>query len=285
MIGRPASVLSAVIWLSCFDLGSAGAADSCAELGLVPDQLQNGQLFYRNQTQWVPLGSGQTASSTSAIASLVYIARETIDPTLSRSGTLIVKSGRTLVPGDPDVGSERRLVKLRRTRTLETDRCFQGLHFSPGSVSARSYDAYHDYGDELSDKTEQRRLDNFHLKYSGRQSACKSTNDTSWDAPLQWDFRSNRSQFSFDPTVVSSGMYVRTASVFRLTPAAASSATLVDQRVEIRRYSTGEGGLACVPFNVKITGANFFLRVNDLESRKRGTYLIRDAETSVGLVR
>src|SRR5262249_45581458 len=103
-----------------------------------------------------------------------------------------------------------------------------------------------------------------------RANPCKATDDATSDSLSDW--RSNRSQYSFDPAVVSGGLFFQ-VSFFRLfvRPALASSANMASQRVEVLPYKTDSNGPVCINFTVPVANLRPFLRINDLESAAFGT--------------
>jgi hypothetical protein len=249
--------------------------------------LQDGTLFYRTGAR---LHGGQSwqALPTSAQLNLgwpryvqfIYIAKETWDR--GRSGIIAIKSGYNLITTGQNGDFGRKRVYLRRPQRSEPDNgiCKLVTYFHPRYVSAGSYDRYHDLGARVP-AADLATFDEFHVNYLGRGGVCKDSNNTDYDAPLRGDRRSNRAQFSFDRDIVANGMSSQVAATFSIGRAAASSAGFADRRVEIRRYRTDGNKIACVTFNLNLSGPGFQLRINDLEAgEQHSSYFVRGTEQS-----
>lgn len=194
--------------------------------------------------------------------SFVYVAR-TFDS--EREGIIVVKTGVRVTDAQ-----DANAVKLARQFS---QRCNDNRLFLGGKVKAKSYDSYHDYSYNA-DKDDQNTLESFHLSYPVRTGACKRSNDDTPDSYMAFRWQSNRSQFSFDKSVVDGGQFSQFFAQFGPTPAFAN--TLSDRRVEIKHYTTRDSKAACVAFNAAVKpGA--FVRVVDLERR---TGLLRAPEQS-----
>src|SRR5262249_46257011 len=105
----------------------------------------------------------------------------------------------------------------------------------------------------------------FHFRYAARKAACRATDDSAQDSIVPWDARSNRSQFSFDPAVVSGGTYSQAIAWIGVTRTYAGSERLADPRVEIKQYRVDASFPTCVRFRLSGLGRGSFLRINDLE--------------------
>ena len=272
----------ALVWLASTGVSRADD-DSCdAVAGLLTTITAEQELFY-----WSPDRAWKTVpadglSLTTSEARLIYVTRELFSNE-PRSGAIVVKTGRTIASGAIDPDPIRKRISLNRLRQEEFEKCQRPRDLSSfqGSVSAREYDWHHDYGYDASDNNDGYRLTQFHTGYSGRRERCKETDNTTFDAPLRWDWRSNRSQFSFDPSVVRGGFNSQIMAGLHFRGAAAvGSVGLADQRVEIIKYRTNAQNVACIPVRIKLTGANFFIRINDLEGATGGGRLIRADELS-----
>lgn len=233
-----------------------GRAENCSFLGLDPLTLMDRQVYVQ-QTEgqsWAlldrPLDSflGRTIK-------LAYVFREQFKE--SHSGVIVVKSGRNRRFDEPQRSLREKTVDLIRAKG---EYCNGSAEFS-GSVTAKSYDDYHDKG--IGGGQDLRTLNSFHAGYIGRRKKCKQTNDNSADSLT--DPRSNRGQFSFDPSVVSERTYDQVAAAVGFTTALATSENLEDQRVEIKQYETVANMPSCLRIDLPAQKRSSFLRINDLE--------------------
>lgn len=241
--------------------GVAAYAD-CSQL---PDSISDGQLYLYSakEKSWALVPANTNLNlSIGPQAKFTYVAREFW--TSERAGAVVVKSGRTRQLTEPDRSAERK-VKLFREEdsSLSNKRCGAIPAYDRGAVSSENYDAYHDKGEKVSERD---KLDAFHIRYAARGANCKDSNSKSPDSVFGGDRRSNRAQFSFDPAVVSTGMYNQVFLAFNVTSAYASSSNLMDQRVEIKRYVIQDKKPVCIAIGVQVTGPALFLRISDLES-------------------
>lgn len=256
-------VLAGVITTEC--LGG-----SCDPLDRKPSDLSDGQLYYR------PGGSGSWSEMPSAGAYLAlkpvtfaYVVDERYDD--GRAGVVVFKTGRMRQAGEPPGDRTTQRVRLlRRPTGLDNGLCGAVLPFEPGSVSARSYDDYHDIGQSVAADDEVT-LDRFHIKYAARRRSCGETNYSTSDSFSPYA-RNNRGQFSFDTDVVDRGTYVQAFLNAKITTAAASSEKFASQRVEIRQYRTVKGDPQCVFLEHRVPAKAAFLRVNDLEAVATSTF-------------
>jgi hypothetical protein len=281
--------LFAVAWAWVAPGGHASAeADLCIPVAQLMSDFAAQELFYRDPETgtWAAVPDGGLSLSARE-AQLIYVTREFFQDE-SRSGAIVVKTGRKIDSSEKDPEPARKQIKLDRAKQAEFDSC-RGREPSSfqGPVSALEYDRYHDYGYDALDNEDGRSLTQFHTRYVSRSGRCDAATDsTTFDAPLRWDWRSNRSQFSFDPGVVSGGFHSQIMAGLSIRGAAAvGSVGLADQRVAIIKYRTNAQKMACIALRVKPTGKNFFIRVNDLEGAPKGSRLIRADELSRQLTR
>jgi hypothetical protein len=233
-------------------------ADDCSFLKRDPLDLRDRQLFF------LPQGAGNWSAMddarpdlTSQNVEFAYVIRESIDP--ARAGVVIMKSARTRRLDETSAGSVR---LVRRAEPFNNGACGRVADFEEKDVSADSYDRYHD---EARKVRERNVLRSFHIRYAARKEACRGTDDGSQDSIVPWDPRSNRSQFSFDPGVVSGGTYSQVLALAGAPRANASSTNLSDQRVELKQYRVNAALPTCVRFRLSAVGRGSFLRINDLE--------------------
>jgi hypothetical protein len=276
------SLAVALFWLAPIQVS---IADECAPLAskLTADAAQ--QLFHRGpNNEWLPVPDEGLALTTSK-THLLYVARNFL--TQPRTGAVVVKTGRGIQAGEFDPTPIDKRIKLRRVQQAEFESC-RGKEppFFKNQISAAEYDRFHDYGYDASNDIHGNMLAEFHTRYVGRSGGCNvSTDNASFDAPFRWDWRSNRSQFSFHEGVVAGGFFSQILAGARFGRAAAvGSIGLANQRVEIIKYRASAGKIACIPIQVKLTGRNFFIRVNDLESASKGSE-VRVGELSRQLTR
>lgn len=193
-----------------------------------------------------------------------YVIRD--DASEARRGVLLIKSGRNKLPDEQSMTRRSKKVRLSRSKGNVDDNtpCGPIADFADLSVSAQSYDDFHDRGLAVADgKT----LEKFHINYAARRNNCRRTDNDAIDSIVPLDLRSNRGQFSFDRSVVNFGTYSQVLAWFKPTSAFASSDELADQRVEMRQYRTIADTPVCIRFNVSVRGPATFLRINDLEAR------------------
>lgn len=245
------------------------SANTCSALSaLQPSQLKDGQLFYRDFEghPWV-LFAPQSRVSVQGTASFTYVVRAFSDA--ERTGVVVIKSGARLGAPTADISVQEKSISLHREDNQSSSAgntaaaCTPAPHFQePASVTAEEYARYHDDGYALGTT----KLSTYHFSYPSLK-LCKATNDTTADS--LFDRRSNRSQFSFDQSVVSSGMHSRLTAFLPFGVQASASgafAGITNLRVQTIGYTT-EGGLACVSFKVPGFDDQYFLRINDLEGR------------------
>lgn len=248
---------------------SATASVAAADCGGIPslDSYPDGTWLFRSGSGWKPVADLNRALADwqPRRVSFAYIARdEGAGP--PRAGVLVVKAGVRVPRGnaatsEPPSSGEVTLMG----RYDEAAECRTAQSFPRTKVRSRSYDDYHDRGTNVPERAQ---LENFHIGYR-TATGCRRSNDVnmyvSIDGASRFRVRSNRSQFSFDPSVVAAGQYRQFLSFFRPASAHASEG-LFDQRVEIKRYQLPKAGAACVRFHTRLVpGA--FVRIVDLERR------------------
>ncbi len=238
-------------------------ADDCRFLMRDPLDLRDRQVFFRSAgaNGWTPLDGAQPNLANQTVE-FAYVIRESIDP--ARSGVVIVKSARTRPLDEPAVTRASRNVRLvRKAEHLDNGTCGPVADFGERDIPADSYDRYHDEGRKVRESDVLRA---FHFRYLGRKAACRATDDSTQDSLVPWDARSNRSQFSFDPAVVSGGTYSQALAWIGVTRGYASSENLADQRVELKQYRVDAALPTCVRFRLSGLKRGSFLRINDLEA-------------------
>lgn len=244
--------------------------------------LSDRELFYQipGTSRWTKMDDLGAAFRNQSVKFAYVIVEDFAE---ARDGVLIIKSGRTRQANEPPLNRPTKSVKLVRVNEGFPNRgCGQPAPFGERRVSAQSYDAYHDRGLKVNGQ-DQTTLDSFHFKYAARRG-CRMTNDPTADSYAVLDFRSNRSQFSFDPNVVREGTYSQVIAFFGVNTASAASETLANQRVETKQYHSLSHTPVCVVFNLTVSGAANFLRINDLEALKQwGNRYIRADEKSWAL--
>jgi hypothetical protein len=242
-------------------------ADDCSFLARDPMGLRDRQLFFHLQgtNNWSALDDARP-DLTNQTVEFAYVIRESIDP--ARAGVVILKSARARRLDEPT--ATRNVHLVRGSAAFDNGACGPVANFGEKGeqdVSADSYDRYHDEGQKVRERDVLRR---FHIRYAARKGVCRSTNDSSQDSIVPWDPRSNRSQFSFDPAVVSGGTYSQALAWIGSSKTYAGSANLSDQRVELKQYRVDVALPTCVRFRLSAVGRGSFLRINDLEGLQAG---------------
>lgn len=245
--------------------------------------LKDRELYYQTPgtSRWAKMDAFGTDFHNQKIT-FAYVILE--DFAEARDGVLIIKSGRIRQMGEPPLRQSS--IKLVRVDERFPNRdCGTPAPFGKrgrGRVSARSYDDYHDRGLNVGGQ-DQATLNSFHFRYAARRG-CRLTNDPTPDSYAVLDFRSNLSQFSFDPDVVRRGTYSQVIALFGIGTASAASDGLTDRRVETKQYHSLPHKPVCVVFKLAVGGAASFLRINDLEALKEwGNRYIRADEQSWAL--
>jgi hypothetical protein len=245
-------------------VSDTGRTEDCRFLMRDPLQLRDRQLFFRTQgaSNWVALDEVQQDLANQTVE-FAYVVRESIDP--GRSGVVILKSGRARRLDEPSVG--KNVLLVRRAEAFDNKKCGLVTDFGEREIPSVNYDRYHDEGRRVRERDTLRA---FHFRYAARKSVCRATDDGTQDSIVPWDPRSNRSQFSFDPNVVSGGTYSQALAWVGVTKTYASSENFADQRVELKQYRVDVALPTCVRFQLSALGRRSFLRINDLEGLVAG---------------
>lgn len=237
--------------------------------------LRGGQVYVLNDANLpIPFSNAQLRDDERTL-DLFYVVRSSVD----RQGAIVIKWAAI---GKAINGRHDR-VKLVRKDPVATACSTASIYPGSWSVKTAAYADYHDLGKESGPNlTSQAKesLGRFHTSYgTDGPTGCRAT-DTKMGADGFYEKRNNRSQFSFDTTVVDNGhdspIYQIGAGAVAwtwnlvVTPAIADTDKRLDQYVEIKRYRTQQG-FACIPFSMTIRGTRQLLRVNDLEAREAGT--------------
>lgn len=187
-----------------------------------------------------------------------------------RSGVVVIKTARLAAQNAGWAG-----VKLVRTESSNDTDCTSAA-FAGGTVSTRAYEDYHGKGwlestalDAPSGvpttESNRRTIERFHTKYQTSRG-CRSSDATAYES---FEYRNNRSQFSFDTSVVDNGWSYATTNLARsLIPTVfAASPILQELRTEIRHYKVAPESPACIMFELTASGKDQVLRINDIEDR------------------
>ena len=262
------------------------AAFGCSRLNGL--SLEDGQIYYRSREDnhkvvWKYIDSPVTKLELSKFYGrhVIYVVKDDEDQV--RSGVLVVKTGRTLRPNEKDISQNKKIIHLVREGKLERpDKKCPYKNFQGANVTAKYYDFYHDADLLLRGKEGRReleKLNHFHTEYRGRHFACRTTNSTEPNLilPWAWDFRSNRSQFSFDKSVVATGLHNPIWKIFHFS--SNGSAGLRNEVAAIVRYKLKEG-VACVDIAIPRPTPEVFIRINDLEDRNLAN-LLTSSEKSI----
>jgi hypothetical protein len=256
------SILGAAVF-SMLASGTAVAADSCSFLGLDTESIEDGALFLQSTDGWHKVDGSEILNSP-PIQSFAYAIR----PFVPSSGTVVPKQGAIVIKS----GTIRDSESPARAESVQLVRSSQPLVPCGGIatptntfVSWRSYADFHDFGREV-EAADGKAIYDFHIRYLRNGSQCVSTADSSTQGVLSFDGRSNRSQFSFDPSVVAKGQYSQISSIF-LARASAGFTNFANFRVEISGYDTKGEAVSCVRFSIPHAGAQTFMRIVDLEAR------------------
>lgn len=229
----------------------ASSADSCREVDKAYRE-DGALLFSVDNSAYRPVKQFLNEALSDGRPRDVWFAYVASDPSGARSGTIVIKTGSRVAAED---ASDK--VTLKRT---EGNSCNGGRAFEGRPVAGRLYDRYHDYSYSAGNDTSV--LDAFHTRYQGR-NGCTASNDDSPDSYFRLRWQSNRSQFSFDPSVVEGGQYSQFADQFVPTRAMASG--LRSRRVEMRHYAMNETPV-CIEFRAELRPGTF-VRIVDLERR------------------
>lgn len=257
MIAWLASVPSA--FASCAFLGESNA-------GFLSDK----QVFVRSGSNWTPFTSVPSlnlAKRTVADFAVAIVPLAGKD----RSGIVVIKSNRVERIGDKD--GVTRNVRLLRSGVQPEGLCkrhnrYDALPDYDKSVSTTAYVDFHDYRakDTPALRNEETTLTKFHfVYYSPVKGRCITTDDVNPDESPGIQ-TSNRSQFSYDDTVLRDGRY----SSLKLFGARRPSPFdgYADHKTLVKRYTT-ENGAACIEFKLEVDPDDYVLRINDLEGREK----------------
>lgn len=275
----------AVLMIGGFLVSTSGAgaidANLCTAIGL--NDPKASQLYFQKTDDkgarvWQPFTSfAATGMPVRAKIRFAYVAKEQLqydlNNELERSGVLVLKSGQYIQPAAPANADTVRLVR----NSIGVDygcRARPASHFGRRqTVSAISYDLYHDKANEDAPdfrteggKSDLAKIKRFHVAYGDdRYPNCISTDSVA--VPFS-GMPNNRSQFSYQATTVKNGIVRDTVSWnWFSTPAIAQEPSPTRRRTEIRPYRT-VNGTACVTFSLQYSAPTQFLYVNDLEGRQ-----------------
>jgi hypothetical protein len=264
-------------------------AQTCQNLANL-DKFSNRDLYYLASTNnsWKAFSSfADPDLSGRQSISFVYVAKPgSFDDRLS--GVLIIKSGHLVQaknntqphsePEHPRRAADS--VRLVRRIAGHDEGCPADSDFKTRWISGSAYDLYHDqhYTIDAATKIEAERnsLRQFHIAYKVSRGSkhCLTTDDARNSVG---DLPANRSQFSFDPGIVSNGYQEGVVTVAEnvfswFSPpaiAATPPAKLILRRTEIIRYQIDPAiKAACIGFDLKVLGPAQYLRINDLDARK-----------------
>jgi hypothetical protein len=251
-------------------------AGNCTFLG-DPIALRDGQLFYQppESSQWVEVGNASALPSGQTLK-FAYVVSQTVSRTTG--GAIVFKSGRRRTTDESDNAPDE--VRLDRNVSEVTTKatCGVAAEFHGASVSARSYDQFHDQAG-ATPESDREALKKFHYVYYGRNGCTRRTDSLSKDSRIPADPRSSRSQFSFDPDIVAHGIPDRYVALVRPNAARAAPSQYAERRVQLHAYTLPPGLPTCVRFDMPVAAKRGFLRVNDLEAlKKQDVYLLRADE-------
>jgi hypothetical protein len=201
--------------------------------------------------------------------SFAYVVKDSFT---ERAGVVVVKTARWAPARN---ASRSGAVKLVRTSSFPDTKCTSDA-FPTRSVRARAYEDYHGKGflesralDSRADgdliESNRTIIERFHSKYP-TTNGCRSSDSTTYDG---FEYRNNRSQFSYDTSVVDHGWsYATTNLALSLIPEAlAAPSRLLQQRTEIHHYKVTPSRPTCIMFDLDLAAADQVLRINDVEDR------------------
>jgi hypothetical protein len=244
------------------DTGHSASCDLPAE---DVDRVRDGALYTMISGRWLPMPQNLTARGAVLFTYVVKTA-------VPRAGVIVIKSGTTR--NQSDVAPAQTMVKLVRSQSF-SNHCKVSA-FSSNEISLKAYSDFHDFGyrGTASLRAFENILHDFHIEYGSKTGSCGSddlirrTDSVIFDALLAGDSRSNRSQFSFDPSVVNGGMYSQMLASLGFRSASAYEPNLIDLRVEIIPYRSESNEISCVQFGIPALGPGYSIRINDLEGRE-----------------
>src|ERR1700754_4010600 len=156
-----------------------GVAEDCSFLNRDPLTLRDRELLFqvKGSNTWSSIDDNPVNLPDQTI-SFAYVIRETIDP--ARSGVVVLKSGRTRGLNEPQQSRQSKKVMLvRHAATADNKLCGVASGFGEHSISAKSYDDFHDQGLRVPDAGT---LQSFHIKYAARNNRCRRTDDNGADS-------------------------------------------------------------------------------------------------------
>jgi hypothetical protein len=250
--------VAALLLIGCNDARGAPDCPPSAQLDDTGSVVEDGALLFRGPDGWLKLSDLESLPPNAA---LLYV----IKAPSPRAGVLVVKSGFL---EDQEQPTKTTMVRLSRRPDQLVDGALtlcRSQSRDEIAVPLESYNSYHDLGTRSADEAI---LSGFHFSYGSKIGNCsagdlvKRTDSTAIDGIA--DQRSNRSQFSFDPSVVREGMYSWSSLLFL---GKAATTKLRDLKVMAIGYSVKDS--ACIQFTIDSHGPRpgQFLRINDLESR------------------
>jgi hypothetical protein len=242
--------------------------NSCSMFGKAQADLKDHQLYYSPRSNvWAPISSADLQSLPTRDYAFTYVIQDFTGS--GRAGVIVIKEGRYLVSGSSR--TQAKSVRMIRTDTIftRTKKCPRPVaDFAQNgeSVSAESYDGYHDYGYQGS-SDDMDRISRFHVAYETANGRCVDTDNATSDKTFPGFWRSNRSQFSFDDYVVDNGLGWQLSDAARslVGRSYAANGKFAERQVQIRRYETAGQAPSCIQFTMS-AGPNHFLSINDLEN-------------------
>ena len=243
------------------------SAGTCDLPGKIISPLTNGNLLALTNGIWAEFQGFQNLRGP-ALISFAYVVRPWFS---ERAGVVVIKTARVRPSlSDRHLGS----ITLVRNEKSGDPQCTSGA-FGQRQVSVQAYEDYHGRGyweSKALDAVVEGKETNasiikvFHSKYKTAKS-CRSSDELN-DPNNVFEYRNNRSQFSYDTKVVDNGWSTATTTLLMsvIPTALAAPPRLRDQRTEIRHYKTGAAEPQCIRFQVSASGPDQVLRVNDLEN-------------------
>jgi len=223
---------------------------------------------------------GELPQSGQRKIAFIYVIQR-METDVNSTGAVVIKSGRKNVPGGVRGPDTVHLVRDQASVKAYCEMTKNSELFARRAVNKKAYDEYHDYDfgeDRTSGGAEfATTIKDFHIGLKrGGLAQCVRT-DSSTDSRGQWIPQNMRSQFSFDKSIVDSGMSPHWATGGRVIAAwvipsalAGGSDGFNSQRSEIKSYEIRDG-LACVKFFASTARRDFIIRINDLGARVSGS--------------
>lgn len=238
-----------------------GAQNECDRI-LDSQSIRDGELYYFNSGKVIKLKQGEFPSKIERDAKLWYV----VNTGIKQSGVLVVKTGRY---------SENSSDKLKYVEMFRKDLKPQDDKKSfvecdakwkaevNGSVSAVSYDEFHDRGESALVRGDLKKILEFHVLFAsktrGGKATCVDTKKTGFS------LNGPRKDFSFNSKVVASGLTARLPSLSKAL--AEGTKGLADARTMLLPYS-GFGGYVCVGIKIPRVSEIDFIRIADSERSK-----------------